>query len=113
MNKVLLIGRLTADPEVRYTQKDDLCVAMFTVAVYRNQDESDFIRCKALGAVGEFAEKSLEKGMRVGVEGSWHTGSYENKDGETVYFNECFVNKLEFADGKKQEEGNRKGGKRR
>lgn len=111
MNKVLLIGRLTADPEIRYG-KNGTCIATFTVAVYRTPDETDFIRCRALGKTAEFVESGdFVKGKRVGVEGSWQTGSYENKNKETVYTNDCLVSRIEYADGKEEEKS--KGGRRR
>lgn len=107
MNKVYLIGRLTRDPEVRYSQSSDkdVCIARYTLAVNRkiksdNQPDADFISCTALGRVGEFAEKYLGKGMKIAVVGEWRTGKYTNKDGQTVYTNDLLVNEHEFVESK-------------
>lgn len=107
MNKVILMGRLTRDPEVRYTQGNEpMAIARYTLAVDRRrktQDEgqaADFISCVAFGKAGEFAEKYFHQGMRVLVEGRITTGSYENKDGQKVYTTEVTVENQEFADGK-------------
>lgn len=108
MNTVILIGRLTEDPKIEEVGKNHLAKASFTIAVYRTEDETDFIRCVALGGTAEFIENhDFEKGVRVGVQGAWQTGSYENKDGARVYTNECFVNRIEFADSKKEERKNK------
>lgn len=96
MNNVTLLGRLTKDPEIR-TGKDDFIVATYTLAVdrpYTNKDgdrEADFIRCQAFGRAAEFAETYLSKGMMIGIRGSIRTGSYENKDGDTVYTTDVIV----------------------
>lgn len=107
MNKVILMGRLTRDPEVRYTQGNEpMAIARYTLAVDRRrktQDEgqaADFISCVAFGKAGEFAEKYFHQGMRVLVEGRITTGSYTNKDGQKVYTTEVTVENQEFADGK-------------
>lgn len=102
MNKVIIIGRLTADPEVRYSQQN-LCVAKYTLAVDRvckkgEEKKADFILCVAMGSNGEFAEKYLKKGMKIAVEGRWQTGSYTSKSGQKVYTNECFVERQEFGE---------------
>lgn len=99
MNQTIYIGRLTADPDVRY--KDDMCIARYTLAVDRiKRDEADFIRCVAFGKNGVFAEKYLRKGMKIGVIGRTQTGSYKDKDGKTVYTNENVVESQEFCESK-------------
>lgn len=108
MNKVILIGRLTRDPEVRYSQGDTpMAVARYTLAVDRrfsrnNQDgqTADFIGCVAFGRSGEFAEKYFHKGIKVVVEGRIQTGSYTNKDGVKVYTTDVVVENQEFAESK-------------
>ena len=104
MNKVLLIGRLTKDPDVRYTQ-DQKAVGKFTLAVdnIRKKDEehsADFISCTAFGKSAEFAQKYLFKGTKIAIEGRWQTGSYE-KDGKKIYTNDCIVERMEFVESKK------------
>lgn len=101
MNKVLLMGRLVRDPEVRYTQ-DGKAVAKFTLAVDRKfkSDEADFITCTAFNKTAEFAEKYLTKGKKIAVEGRWQTGSYTNKEGQKVYTNDCVIEQMEFAESK-------------
>ena len=104
MNRVVLIGRLTRDVDVRYTQGNEpMCVAKFTLAVSRSnkKDETDFISCTAFGKNGQFAEKYLHKGSKIALEGKWQTGSYENKEGQKVYTNDCIVDSLEFAESKR------------
>ena len=87
MNKVVLMGRLTADPDVRYSNNGDnqLCIARYTLAVDRRfkrdgEPTADFIRCVAFGRAGEFAEKYFHKGIKIAVDGRIQTGSYQNKD---------------------------------
>ncbi len=109
MNKVILMGRLTADPEIRYSQ-EGMYIASFTLAVDRRikkdgQPTADFIRCTAFGKGGEFAEKYLVKGTKIALEGHWQTGSYKNQEGVMIYTNDCIVDKLEFAESKKSEQG--------
>lgn len=103
MNKVILMGRLVRDPEVRYTQ-DGKAVGKFTLAVNRayKKDEADFINCVAFGKSAEFAEKYLNKGTKIALDGRWQTGSYTNKDGQKVYTNDCIVDNMEFAESKKE-----------
>lgn len=102
MNKVILMGRLTKDPDVRYGQ-ENMAIAKFSLAVdRRKKDEADFINCVAFGKTGEFVEKYLRKGTKVALEGRWQTGSYE-KDGKKVYTNDCVVEQMEFAESKRQE----------
>lgn len=108
MNRIILLGRLTADPEVRYSQ-DGMCVAKFTLAVDRKvkkegQPTADFIRCTAFGKGGEFAEKYLKKGTKIALEGHWQTGSYKNQEGVMIYTNDCIVDQMEFAESKKSEQ---------
>ena len=119
MNSVNIIGRLTADPEIRDTKrgKEDLVIASWSVAVDRvGSEETDFIRCKAFDKTAEFAEKYLVKGQRVGISGRLQTGKYEDKEGVTRYTCEVVVDRITFADGKKEDEDDgkarRKGGKR-
>ena len=104
MNKVLLIGRLAKDPELRYTQSGT-AVANFTLAVNRRynpngEQEADFINCTAWGKTGEFAEKYLRKGMKIAVEGRIQTGSYE-KDGVKHYTTDIIVDRHEFCESKR------------
>ena len=116
MNKVILMGRLTRDPEVRYSQGDNaMAVARYTLAVdrrfNRNNDDqtADFINCVAFGRSGEFAEKYLHKGMKIAVTGRIQTGSYTNKDGVKVYTTDIVVEDHEFAESKNSA-GNGDGG---
>ncbi len=109
MNKVMLVGRLTRDPNVRYSQgENSMCVARFTLAVdrrrSRNQDNSgqtaDFISCVAFGRTGEFVEKYAHKGTKFDIVGRIQTGSYQNKDGQTVYTTDVVVEEIEFGESK-------------
>ena len=107
MNRVILMGRLTRDPEVRYSQGENAtAVARYTLAVdrrfSRNNDEqtADFINCVAFGRAGEFAEKYLHKGTKIAVTGRIQTGSYTNKDGVRVYTTDVVVEDHEFAESK-------------
>jgi single-strand DNA-binding protein len=110
MNKVILMGRLTKDPDVRYSQGDKaIAIARYTLAVDRrgrrsnneNQPAADFITCVAFDRAGEFAEKYFRQGMRILVSGRIQTGSYTNKDGVKVYTTDVLVEDQEFADSKK------------
>ena len=106
MNKVILMGRLTRDPEVRYSQGENaLAIARYTLAVdrrfQRNSDQSaDFISCVAFGRSAEFTEKWLKQGMKICITGRIQTGSYTNKDGVKVYTTEVVVEEQEFAESK-------------
>lgn len=102
MNVVAIMGRLTADPETRYTQ-DGMAIAKYTVAVDKPTKEqgADFIPCTAFGKSAEVAEKYFRKGMRVAVNGALQTGSYTNKDGKKVYTWCVAVARHEFAEDKK------------
>lgn len=106
MNKVILMGRLTRDPEVRYTQGDNtMAIARYSLAVDRRfkrdgEPDADFINCVAFGKAGEFAEKYLKKGTKIAVVGRIQTGSYTNKDGQKVYTTDVVVEEQEFAENK-------------
>lgn len=107
MNIVTLIGRLTKNPEIRYTQGENaMAIARFTLAVDKNfkkkDDKANFINCVAFGKIAETVEKHVFKGSKIAVIGEWTTGSYKNKDGNTVYTNDCNISKLEFCDSKSQ-----------
>ena len=112
MNNVVLMGRLTRDPEVRYTQGETpRCVARYTLAVNRRfkrdgEPEADFINCVVFGKSAEFAEKYFRKGMQVTINGRIQTGSYTNKDGQKVYTTDIVVEQQEFAEGKGSGSGN-------
>lgn len=112
MNKVILMGRLVRDPEVRYSQGNNpMAIARYTLAVDRKfkrdgEASADFINCIAFGKNGEFAEKHLHKGMKILIEGRWQSGSYTNRDGQKVYTNDCVVEGCEFAEGKNANQQN-------
>lgn len=101
-----MIGRLTKDPEVRYSQGDKpTCIARYTVAVDRRfkrdgEPTADFISCVAFGKNGEFAEKYLTKGIKIAVTGHIQTGSYTNKDGQKVYTTDVMIDEQEFVESK-------------
>lgn len=107
MNKVILMGRLTRDPEVRYSQgAQPLAIARYTLAVDRRgskqgEQSADFINCIAFGKSGEFAEKYLHQGTKIVVTGCIQTGSYTNRDGQKVYTTDVVVEEQEFAESKK------------
>lgn len=111
MNKAILMGRLTKNPEVRYTSRQDgtqTCIARFTLAVDRRikqegQQNADFISCVAFGRQGEFAEKYLKQGTKIAVTGRIQTGSYTNKDGQKVYTTDVMIEEQEFAESKKSD----------
>ena len=106
MNKVILIGRLTGEPEVRYTTGEtQTCVARYRLAVNRRfkKDEADFINCVAFGKQGEFAEKYLRKGTKILVAGRIQTGSYQNREGVKVYTTDVIIEEQEFAESKAQQ----------
>ena len=116
MNKVILMGRLTRDPEVRYSQGDNsMAIARYTLAVDRrfrrdnDQQTADFISCVAFGRNGEFAEKYLHQGTKIVAEGRIQTGSYTNKDGNKVYTTEVVVENQEFAESKASASNNEGG----
>ena len=111
MNKVILMGRLTRDPEVRYSQgENSTAIARYTLAVdrrfRRNNDgeqTADFIGCVAFGRSAEFAEKYFRQGLRISVSGRIQTGSYTNKDGIKVYTTEVVVEEQEFAESRAEQ----------
>ena len=111
MNRVILMGRLTRDPDVRYSQggEGSMAVARYTLAVDRrrtrsnessNEQTADFISCVAFARSAEFAEKYLHQGTKVVVSGRIQTGSYTNKDGQKVYTTDVIVENVEFAESK-------------
>lgn len=107
MNKVELVGRLTRDPEVRYTTGESAnAIARFSVAVnrrFKNAEgnyDADFINCVAFGKSAEFIEKYFKKGMAIGLTGRIQTGSYTNKDGQRVYTTDVVVEETEFVESK-------------
>ncbi len=119
MNKVILVGRLTRDPNVTYSQgENSTAVARFTVAVDRrvrrdaaqDQQTADFISCVAFGRQGEFAEKYLHQGTKVVLEGRIQTGSYTNKDNVRVYTTDVVAENIEFAESKAAAANNNGGG---
>lgn len=104
MNKAILMGRLTRDPDIRYNQ-DNMCIARYTLAVNRmktkdGKQEADFISCLAFGKSAEFAEKYLHQGSKILVSGRIQTGSYTNKDGKQVYTTDVVIESQEFAESK-------------
>ena len=107
MNKVILMGRIVKDPEVRYTQSGDpLAVARYTLAVNRRfkrqgEQEADFISCVAFGKGGEFAEKYLCKGMQISVVGSLQVRSWDDNDGKRHLTTEVVIDEHYFAESKK------------
>ena len=116
MNKVLLMGRLTRDAEVRYSQGDNsMAIARFSLAVDRrvrrdsnssDEQTADFINCVAFGKTADFLERFGRKGTKFVVEGRIQTGSYTNKDGQRVYTTDVVVENLEFAESKNAAGGN-------
>ncbi len=114
MNRVILMGRLTRDPNVTYAQKDNSAIARFTLAVDRrvarsndtNQQTADFISCVTFGKQAEFVEKYLRQGTKVALEGRIQTGSYTNKEGQKVYTTDIVVDNVEFAESKNAQGGN-------
>ena len=105
MNKVILMGRLTRDPEVRYGGANNTAVARYTLAVDRRfkrdgEPNADFINCVAFGKAAEFTEKYLRQGVKLAITGRIQTGSYTNKDGVRVYTTDVVVEEQEFAESK-------------
>lgn len=108
MNKVILMGRLTRDPDVRWTQGQDAkCTARYTLAVDRRikaqdgQQTADFISCVSFGRTAEFVEKYVKKGIKIAITGRIQTGSHTNRDGQKVYTTDVVVEEAEFAESKK------------
>lgn len=116
MNKVILMGRLTRDPEVRYTQsgssQESMCIARYTLAVDRRNRENgaDFPSIVAFGKAGEFAEKYFHKGTKVLITGRIQTGSYTDKEGRKVYTTDVIVEDQEFAESKSASEASQAAG---
>ena len=115
MNKVIMMGRLTRDPEIRYSQSNtgdgQMAIARYTLAVdrrfNRNGDQSaDFIGCVAFGRSAEFAEKYLKQGTKIAITGRIQTGSYTNKDGNKVYTTDVVVEEQEFCESKNANNSN-------
>ena len=106
MNKVIIMGRLTRDPDIKYSGQDNqMAIARYTVAVDRRfkrdgEPTADFIPCVAFGKSAEFAEKYFHKGIKVVIEGRIQTGSYTNKEGQKVYTTDVIVESSEFAESK-------------
>ena len=112
MNKVILMGRLTRDPEVRYSAgENSMAIARYTLAVDRRfkrdgEATADFISCVAFGRAAEFAERYFRQGIRIVVSGRIQTGSYTNRDGNKVYTTDVVVEEQEFAESKNSAAGN-------
>lgn len=112
MNKVILIGRLACDPDVRYTQGDNaMAIARYRLAVQRRyakegEQSADFISCVAFGKQAEFAERYLKQGAKIAVEGRIQTGHYTNKDGQKVYTTDIVIENCEFCESKNASGGN-------
>lgn len=110
MNKVILMGRLVRDPEVRYSQGNEpMAIARYTLAIDRRtkkegEQNADFIGCVAFGKQGEFVEKYLHKGMKIAVTGRIQTGSYTNSDGNKVYTTDVVVEEHEFCESRQSGE---------
>ena len=105
MNKVIMMGRLTRDPEVRYGGANNTAVARYSIAVDRRfkregQPTADFFNCTSFGKQGEFVEKYLRKGTKVVIEGELQNDNYTNKEGQMVYGMRIIVNSVEFAESK-------------
>jgi len=111
MNKVVLVGRLTRDPDVRYTgEGNSMAVARYTLAVDRRfkregEPTADFINCVAFGKSAEFVDKYLHKGTKMVVSGRIQTGSYTNKDNQKVYTTDVIIEEQEFAESKSASAG--------
>ena len=112
MNKVILMGRLTKNPDIRWTQTSpSSCVARYTLAVNRRfrkegEQAADFISCVAFGKVGEFAEKYLRQGIKITVSGRLQTGSYTDREGTRRYTTDVIIEEQEFAESKGSSEKN-------
>ena len=116
MNKVILMGRLVRDPDIRYSNGENaLAIARFTLAVDRRfgrrdgEQTADFITCKAFGKSAEFAERFLRQGIKVAASGRIETGSYTNRDGQKVYTTEVVLDEIEFAESKSANDAARGG----
>ena len=115
MNKVILMGRLTREPEIRYSQGDNaMAIARYTLAVNRRfkrdgEQAADFINCVSFGKIAEFAEKYLHQGTKIVVAGRIQTGSYTNKDNQKVYTTDVVIEECEFAESKSASTGEPQG----
>ena len=112
MNKLILMGRLTRDPEVRYGGANNNAIARFSIAVDRRfkrdgQPTADFFNCTAFGKLGEFVEKYLRKGTKIVLDGEIQNNNYQNKEGQTVYGFQVIANSIEFAESKRAAEESR------
>lgn len=110
MNKVLLVGRLTKDPETRTNASGDMVITRFTIAVDRkykkeNEPTADFLNCISFSKTAEFINRYFTKGRRIGIEGRIQTGKYTNKEGNTVYTTDIAVDNAEFVDSKSEASG--------
>ena len=111
MNKVILMGRLTRDPEVRYSQGSNMAIARFSLAVNRRfpregEPDSDFFNCTAFGKTAEFVEKYFHKGSRMSLVGRVQNDNYTNKNGEKVYSVQIIAEEVEFAERKSTADAN-------
>lgn len=109
MNKLILMGRLTRDPEIRYGGSTNTCIARFSLAVDRRFKKdggptADFFNCTAFSRLGEFVEKYLCKGTKIVLDGEIQNNNYQNKDGQMVYGFQVIANSIEFAESKKAAE---------
>lgn len=113
MNKVILMGRLTKDAEVRYSQgENSIAIASFSLAVDRKfkrdgEPTADFFNCIAFGKLGEFVEKYLRQGSKILLSGHIQNNNYTNKEGQKVYSVQVIAGEIEFAESKKQDESNK------
>lgn len=110
LNKVILIGRATRNPDIRYSNNNNeaCCIARLTLAVDRRfakngEQSADFINCVAFGKTGEFIEKYIHQGTKIAISGRIQTGSYTNKEGQKVYTTDIVIEECEFAESKKSE----------
>lgn len=116
MNCVNIMGRLTRDVEIRYSNRQDMAVARFSVAVNRSfknaegKYDADFINCVAFGKAAETIEKYFRKGDRILIQGEWRTGNYKTNDGRTVYTNDLNVQKFDFLESRSDRQNNQRMG---